>query len=122
MIDTTFYSSPRGAGKIFEYRNRVLLLALENNDEFLEGFYDWLYNNFHIYEEFAKRAIQIATKRDHYSARTIIEVMRHDSIFSENGGEFKISNNRSPDLARLFALSCPSYKDLFSYHQRSKAE
>lgn len=43
--------------------------------------------------------------RKHYAARTIIEVMRHNSLLNSKDPEFKIPNWMPPIMARL-ALVC----------------
>jgi hypothetical protein len=53
----------------------------------------------------------------HYSARTIIHVLRHHSAITEANGEWKINNNYSPYLARLFALEYPQHATLFEYRK-----
>lgn len=79
-------------------------------------FIEWLPNNMHIWDAFVAEAFKIIRKGfKHYSARTIIHVLRHHSAISEKDGEWKINNNHSPYLARLFALRYPQHEDLFKY-------
>ena len=77
---------------------------LEHQDEYPEGFFNWLTNNQHIWKAFEEKAYIMAAvaKRPRYSARTIIEVMRWDSDLKENKPLFKLSNNMTPGLARLW--------------------
>lgn len=79
-------------------------------------FVEWLPNNLHIWDAFVAEAFKIVRKGfTHYSARTIIHVLRHHSALEEKDGEWKINNNHSPYLARLFALRYPQYEQLFEY-------
>ena len=61
-----------------------------------------LYN--HIWNQFEEHGLTMARKRLRYSARTIIEVMRWNSDIREEQGKplFKLSNNMTPGLARLW--------------------
>lgn len=81
--------------------------------DFRNDFAGWLASNQPIYAEFERQAKIIALFRDRYSARTIAEVIRHNSQLSEVGSEWKINNNRIPDMARLFSLRNPQHAQLF---------
>lgn len=72
------------------------------DDQFPEGFFHWLQQNRHIWECFEQKALKMAPYRERYSARTIIEVLRWHSDLQENKPLFKISNNMTPGLARLW--------------------
>lgn len=67
------------------------------------GFFDWLETEEgqSIWVDFEKRALQMAKVRDHYSARSIIQVMRWHTALKD-GTEFKINNNWSSGLARYW--------------------
>ena len=94
---------------------RFLEIARNNQFEFTPEFMDFIEENGHIYEAFDKAAMEvIAAGFRHYSARTIIHVLRHHSAISQ-AGEWKINNNVSPYLARLFALVHPVHADLFEF-------
>lgn len=81
--------------------------------DFRADFPEWLRANHPIYAEFERQAMNIAARRDRYSARTILEVMRHNSALSENGGHFKLNNNRAPCMARLFSIMHPEHAGFF---------
>lgn len=78
--------------------------------------------NPHIYEAFKKYALQVAQVRSHYSARTIIHVLRFHSTVSEEGTEFKVSNNWSPFYGRMFMNEFPQYKGFFKTMKGSNAD
>lgn len=94
--------------------------AKESPAVFKPDFIAWLADNLHIYQEFEKRALQVAQHRKHYSARTIVEVMRHDSAIGQLDGGFKINDRHTPDMARLFAMLNPMQAGLFEF-RREKA-
>ena len=75
-----------------------------DKENYPDGFFRWIEFNSHIWIQFEKYANQMAAKREGYSARTIIEVMRWNSDFREQQCKplFKLSNNMTPGLARLW--------------------
>jgi hypothetical protein len=101
---------------IEEARAAVLL----NPKEFSRDFYDWISSNWHIYEHFvisAQRVVNSGYK--HYSARTIIEVLRHRSHLREIGnGDWKINDHCIPNLSRLYMLLNPQHSNLFETRER----
>lgn len=83
--------------------------------KFSPEFAEWLAANTHIWTRFCGEAHCIWNSgRRHWSARTIIEYLRHETALTEVGGEFKINNNYAPDMARLFADTFPDRASLFS--------
>lgn len=89
--------------------------------EFQKNFNVWLADNTHIYADFERRALQVAKKRDHYSGYTLFEVMRHESVIREVGGEFKINNTYCADCCRLFMLTHPALAGFFQLRERRLA-
>ena len=78
----------------------------------------WFDTNWHIVRAFESTALRLIAKgRKHYSARTIVEVLVHDSLLSEIGGEFKIGNDNAPDLARVFVVLHPEHVDFWEYRR-----
>lgn len=71
--------------------------------EFRAGFADWLETNAHIYAHAEADLEQLwARGWRHYSMRTIVEHIRHETNLREEGGDFKCNNNHAPDMARLY--------------------
>lgn len=102
---------------------RELAAVNSNREMFSEEFIRFLPDNLHVYRAFEKEALLIHAKgRVHYSAYTIIQVLRHHSSLRENGGEWKISNNHTPCLSRLFKLLNPQAANLFTTHARFTRE
>jgi len=92
-------------------------IAHEHKEQFSDEFLRWIPENAHIWIAFEQEAFKVVKAGfKHYSARTIIHVLRHHSALSEQGdGGWKINNNISPYLARLFAILNPAYANLFEY-------
>ena len=112
---------PQGASYSQKYF-KILKILRKYAEEFRPDFYQWIIFNYHVYTEFEQRALLVARNRSHYSARTIMEVIRHDTIIGELTGIFKINNNFTPDCARLFAIQYPGYAELFEYRVHRAAD
>ena len=77
-------------------------------------FDEWLENNNHIWEAFEKQALLVSKRGfKHYSARTIVEFLRHHTAISEEGSLWKINDHAIPHLSRLFMKVHPEHKGLF---------
>ena len=79
------------------------------------NFDEWIADNPHIYQAFEREALAIARKRPRYSARTIVEFLRHHTLITEKDGEWKINDHATPHLARLFAKNHPMFAHLFEF-------
>lgn len=91
-------------------------LMAEHKYQFSDDFDKWLLANWRIYIEFENHALQMVFRgRTHYSSRTIIEYIRHETALREAGDGFKINNNQVPDMARLFSIRYPKHAGLFEY-------
>jgi hypothetical protein len=78
----------------------------------------WFVENWHVVEAFEEVALKlISMGRDHYSARTIVEVLVHQSAVKEISGTYKIGNDNAPDLARVFVVLHPEYVDFWEYRR-----
>jgi len=99
---------------------RELDLINENLDQFSEDFIDWLPDNFHVWDAFVVEAFKVIDMRfEHYSSKTIIHFLRHHSAISE-AGDWKLNNNHSPYVARLFDLCYPHLAGLWEYRTTPK--
>jgi hypothetical protein len=95
---------------------RLLALARMHADRFTPAFLAYLPDNLHVYDAFEREALRVVAKGfNHYSARTIIEVLRHHSALAEAGGPWKLNDWHTPYLARLFALANPPHRGLFEF-------
>ena len=80
------------------------------------------YNEQHpeVYKGFIKLALQTKAKGfKHYSARTIVHVLRFHSDVSENGTEYKINDHVTPMFARQAMQDYPELDGFFEL-RRSK--
>ena len=95
-----------------------ILNFIEIHDSYFKKPMEWFDNNWHVVEAFEKSALNIISKgRSHYSARTIVEVLVHESIIAEKDGQFKIGNDNAPDLARVFVVLHPEHKNFWEYRR-----
>jgi hypothetical protein len=95
---------------------QAMNLIDDNKDQFREEFKQWFLDNYHVFDAFRESADKVwAEGFTHYSARTIMEVIRHRSNIRELHGEYKINNNYTPDCARLYGLLYPHRACLFSF-------
>jgi hypothetical protein len=94
-----------------------LCLIAATHPDIPVGFVIWIGNNIAIWEAFEAEALKVVAKgHEHYSSKTILEFLRHHSMLSENtDSPWKLNNNLTPYLARLFAMVHPSHASLFAY-------
>jgi hypothetical protein len=98
-------------------------IALANRASFRPGFLAWLAENAHVWLAFKREADRIWDRgRRHYSARTIGEVLRHESVLADNSIEWKLNDHCWPDLARLYLLVNPQRSNFFELRGKSKLE
>lgn len=94
--------------------NMTLAKVLEAPEHYKPTFYEWLRANFHIWKRFVQEADKVrGTGREHYSARTIGEFLRHQTALRDKESQFKCDNNVWPDCARLYLALRPEAKDFF---------
>lgn len=102
--------------RIYEKRLAVNVLVRGNAGTFIDGFAEWLDENWSVWIAFEREASRIWNRgRRHYSARTIGEWLRHETAAREGPNElgFKVNNNIWPDLARLYMLVHPDRDKFF---------
>lgn len=85
-----------------------------NSGLFRKEFSGWLVANWHIWQSFDREANVVWGKgRSHYSARTLIEFIRHETFIRESNSNFKVNNSYVPDIGRLYGLMHPDRSDFF---------
>lgn len=104
-----------------ERKALALETIAENADEFRDDFPAWIDSNFHIWTRFEDMALQIARKREHYSARTIFEVIRFHTMLQENGSAWKLNDHFAPDCSRLWTRLHPAHSEFFETRRRKAA-
>lgn len=98
-------------------------IVAANAGQFRAGFPDWLDENQHVWARFAQEVGKIrAMGRARYSARTIIEVLRHESALADTDATFKLNDHNTPDLARLYLLTHPDAAGFFETRVLSTSE
>ena len=96
----------------------VVTLVRHNPDHFSDEFCEWIEDNVHIWKAFEREANEVRGRgREHYSARTIVEFLRHHSAVKERGGMWKINDHSVPYLARLFILLYPEAHGFFEFRK-----
>lgn len=95
----------------------------QNRDEFSDKFVEWLPINLHIWNAFCVEATKVYKKGfKHYSSQTIIYVLRHHSNLYENGSNWKLNNDITPYLSRLFDLRYPEMSGLWEFRIAYRAK
>ena len=95
---------------------RLLELVRQNEALFHAKFPQWLDENFDLWARFEHQCHLIRRRGfEHYSARTVVHFLRHETALQQKGGPLKINNNVSPDLARLYVLLHPSAYAFFEF-------
>ena len=99
-------------------------VAQDHQDLFTAEFLEYLPDNTHVYTAFEREAMRIVDRGfSHYSARTIVEVLRHHTALQEvNAGGRKLNDHFTPGLARLFALVNPANAGLFEFRVAKAAK
>lgn len=101
----------------------ILELAAEHEELFSKEFLKWLPDNLHVWEAFCDQTLKVRGRGfKHYSARTIVHFLRHHSAITEASGVWKINNNYSPYLARLFDKRFPNLAGLWEYRETKRAK
>lgn len=102
--------------------DRHLELVAQHPHQFRGDFAEWLESNAHVFAYFEECAVKVwEAGFKHYSARTIVEVMRHRSNVREIIGEYKLNDHRTPDMARLHMLLHSEHRGLFEFRERKAA-
>ncbi len=96
-----------------------LQVIADNSEMFTKKFAGWLPDNFHVYDAFVLEAHKLIERGfDHYSARTILHYLRHRSALIQHSNDgWKLNNDYSPYMARLFDLMHPHLAGLFEYRE-----
>lgn len=103
------------------FKHQAVNIANANADSLSSEFLMWLPDNLHIWNAFVDQAMKIIGRGyKHYSARTILEFLRHHSALEERASQWKVNNNVQPYLARLFDLVYPEHMGLWEYRTTTK--
>lgn len=78
-----------------------------------EAFQHYHKQNPDIYRMFCRFARQAAQRRDHYSAKAIMERIRWETMLNDDQPDFKIDNTWTSHYARKFMADYPQYNGFF---------
>lgn len=107
---------------IIDPKHTAVLFIESAPDLFRVDFKHWVLENWHIWEGFKREANKVwATQRAHYSVRTIVEYLRHETALSEKDGAFKINDHYMPDMGRLWECYYPQRVGFFEKRERKAA-
>lgn len=83
------------------------------------GFLPWLAQNEPIYAQFEQQTLSLIDAGwKHFSARTIVEEIRHYTRHREAGDcSLKINDHAAPDMARVFAIRHPHHAHMWEYRR-----
>ena len=103
-------------------KQRLIEIVDANPDNYRLGFNEWMPKNWHIIYRFFLEANRVwDSGRRHHSARDLCAFLRHETALEEarfpnriNPNGFKISNNSTPYLARLYLDIYPDRKTIFN--------
>lgn len=97
----------------------VLSLVQNQPWRYREDFPAWLEQNLPIWEGFKAEADALyAHGVRHWGARTIGEYLRRETrLRAVNDGEWKVNNNRWPDLARTYLMLYPEREGFFELRE-----
>src|SRR6266542_3410288 len=93
-----------------------LQIVGDNPSWFRTTFPKWLADNLHIWREFKAQIDSLwDAGRAHYSSRTVVEWMRHETTLAEVESRWKINDHAAPDLARLWVCLHPDRVSFFEF-------
>lgn len=99
--------------------SEVIGLVDDQPENYRPGFGAWLRENMHVWRRFEEEALKVWHRgRRHYSAYTIMYVLRHESALADSGQPWKLNNDAIPDLSRLFGARHPACRDMFERRSR----
>jgi hypothetical protein len=95
-------------------RNTALAVIEQNPDMgWRAGFAAYLEENMVVVVRCIREAKAVRVRHHHYSMRTIVEFIRHQTKTYEAASQFKINNNMAPDIARLAMLLVTELEGMF---------
>jgi cyclophilin family peptidyl-prolyl cis-trans isomerase len=74
-----------------------------------------------IYNMFVDFALQVASRREYYSAKNIFHRIRWETMIEESASQFKIDDGWISHYARKFASEYTDHKDLFKFRKRKNS-
>jgi len=75
-------------------------------------------SNMEFLDKFIEESFKISRVRQHYSAQTIIEIIRHHSAITDDSPNYKISHRARAIFSRLVMALFPELNGLFKTKRR----
>jgi len=115
-------ASQHSQGVIMNSKDVAASFVVSHPDLFKRD-WSWFDKNWHVVLAFEYQALKLIEHgRTHYSARTIVEVLVHESIIREVEGDYKIGNDNAPDLARIFVVLHPQHLTFWEYRRENHVD
>lgn len=113
-ITSAVHADPEALKALQARQAEVMALVQRHAAMLRPDFQRWLTEQWHIWERFEREAhIVWDSGRRRYSARTLVEFIRHETLIREACSSFKINNSYVPDLGRLYGYVYPERADFF---------
>ena len=107
---------PFGSGEPLTSALRVIDA---NPEVFRVDFRAWLEVGWKVWLAFEREAIAVAAVRRHWSANTIIEYLRHQTMLRDPTDEsYKFNDRWTSSMARLFVMVHVRHQHLFEFRER----
>lgn len=119
MVQTSLFDSPTSREFVIRKAGdwQVLIPQKINGKPFA----DYLENNYHVWERFRDIAHEVwRTGRRHYSARTIGEVMRHETVIRQAESDYKLNDRIWPCFSRLYQYLWPERTGFFELRDQDR--
>ena len=89
-----------------------------NGDYTEEAFEQYDKEHPYIYEGFVRYTMQVAQKREYFSAKAVFHRMRWDTAIGETDAEYKLNDGWISHYARKFMKEYPQYDGFFETRLR----
>lgn len=104
----------------YNYWDIICELAEKNQfdadpTESIQKFIDYIQDNLNVWLEFEKMCLNLINNGyEHYSARTLIHVIRYQTHVGEFKSKYKVNDHISPVFARVFMILHPQHDGFFT--------
>ena len=103
-------------------KDSVMWVVTRQEWRFRDDFARWLSANWEIWLRFEREANRVyEAGRRHWSSRTIVEYLRHETALREKDSALKLNNNWAPSMARLYLTLHPERANLFELREKEAA-
>jgi len=89
-----------------------------NGDYTAERFKIYDQEHPHIWQAFVRYTMQVAARREYFSAKAIFHRMRWDTAIGEEGADYKLNDGWISHYSRKFMDHYPQYENFFQTRSR----